>query len=59
MRFLEEDDHAHEEQDDHGHEEEESEKSLLGIKITIIVLLIIGGLFVFFPYTQVKSGDSK
>ena len=53
MRILQHDDHEAEE---HGHEEHgsETEKSLTGIKVLIIVLLLLAGLFVFFPYSQVK-----
>ena len=52
-RSLQHDDH---EVDEHGNEELDSDVkgSLTGIKILIIVLLLLAGLFVFFPYSQVK-----
>ena len=57
-RFLEEDDHeGHDhEVDDHGASEADldAKSNITGIKIVIIILLLLAGLFVFFPYTQVR-----
>ena len=61
MRSLEEDDHAGDIHSDHDELDAEGVKSLTGIKVLIIVLLLIAGLFVFFPFSQVKpkkEGDS-
>ena len=61
MRSLQHDDHEVDLHDDHEELDAEASKSLTGIKILIIVLLLLAGLFVFFPYSQVKpkkEGDS-
>jgi len=61
MRSLQHDDHEVDLHDDHDELDAEASKSLTGIKILIIVLLLLAGLFVFFPYSQVKpkkEGDS-
>ena len=61
MRTLQHADHEVDLHDDHDELDAEASKSLTGIKILIIVLLLLAGLFVFFPYSQVKpkkEGDS-
>ena len=66
QRFLEDDDH-----EGHDHEvgehdlsevDSDAKGNITGIKVLIIVLLLLAGLFVFFPYTQVrpkKEGEKK
>ena len=56
-RQLEPDDHAAE--CEHAVLAPEVKQSLKNIKIVIIVLLFVAGLFVFFPFSQLKKKNKN
>ena len=49
----------HDDLDEHEEISPEDTKSIVIIKIVIIVLLLLAGLFVFFPYSQVQPKNEN